>query len=408
MGGYQRAGRRRMAAAGGDDGEPRLGDRRTLRPRDRSAAPSRRDRREHRGLDERAGKHRRRESSATGRRGHGTDAPGQRRHGGPEDLERVQDNRRSARLSIPGHGRAICVQPEHAHPGRIRGGVGRGHASGAPRVAGPVGRGDRVPRTSGSAGLMARVIDLTNLSGIYATRLLAEVGHDVIRVEPRSGDAIRRMGPYLKEKQDLEHGAFHQFLNAGKRSLALDTSTTAGRWILDRLIGTADVVVANSPLPFDENAITKANPKLVLTAVVDDSDPDICAYARSGLLSITGHPGQRPTLMGGRVYYAATGAYIGVATAAAILVAQETGQEQTVRVSIMECLESLFEQAMVTYASTGKSTERRGFRGAVSAVSGAFPCADGYWMVSLSSSAENWNRFMNWMQDPVLAAQPEL
>jgi crotonobetainyl-CoA:carnitine CoA-transferase CaiB-like acyl-CoA transferase len=112
--------------------------------------------------------------------------------------------------------------------------------------------------------------------------------------------------------------------------------------------------------------------------------------------------------MGGRVYYAATGAYTGVATAAAILVAQETGLGQTVRVSIMECLESLFEQAMVTYASSGKSTERRGFRGAVSAVSGAFPCADGYWMVSLSSSAENWNRFMNWMQDPVLAAQPEL
>jgi len=201
---------------------------------------------------------------------------------------------------------------------------------------------------------MGRVVDLTSLSAIYATRLLAEAGHDVIRVEPRSGDAIRRMGPYLKDKQDLEHGSFHQFLNAGKRSLALDMQTPAGRSILEQLIGTADVVIGSSPLPFDESAVRKANPRLVVTTVVDDSDPDICAYARSGLLSITGHPGQRPTLMGGRVYYAATGAYAGVATAAALLVAQQTGQGQTVRVSVMECLESLFEQAMVTYASSGK------------------------------------------------------
>ncbi len=250
------------------------------------------------------------------------------------------------------------------------------------------------------------VVDLTGISAIYATRLLAEVGYEVIRVEPRTGDAIRRMGPYLGEKQDLEHGAYHQFLNAGKKSLTLDTHSNSGQRILRELVRTADVVVANTPLPIDGAQALRDNPRLVLT-VVSDGDPDICAYARSGLLSITGHPGQRPTLMGGRVYYAATGLYTAVATAAAVLARQED-EGQVVSVSVMECLASLFEQAMVTYVHTGRSTERRGYRGAVSAVSGAFPCADGYWMVSLSSSAENWNRFMDWMQDPVLAAEPSL
>ena len=250
------------------------------------------------------------------------------------------------------------------------------------------------------------VLDLTSFSAIYATRLLAEVGYEVIRVEPRTGDAVRRMGPFLGEKQDLEHSAYHQFLNAGKKSLTLDTHSNSGQRILRELVRSADVVVANTPLPIDADQALADNPRLALT-VVDDGDPDICEYARSGLLSITGHPGQRPTLMGGRVYYAATGLYTSVATAAAVL-ARQDGPGQVVRVSVMECLESLFEQAMVTYVHTGRSTERRGYRGAVSAVSGAFPCADGYWMVSLSSSAENWNRFMDWMQDPVLAAETAL
>jgi crotonobetainyl-CoA:carnitine CoA-transferase CaiB-like acyl-CoA transferase len=254
---------------------------------------------------------------------------------------------------------------------------------------------------------MPRVVDLTSFSAIYATRLLAEVGYEVVRVEPRAGDAVRRMGPFLGEKQDLEHGAYHQFLNAGKKSLALDTRSSSGQRVLTELCRTADAIIVNTPLPIDETLLRDAAPDAVIT-IVADGEPDICEYARSGLLSITGHPGQRPVLMGGRVYYAATGLYVSVATAAALLVKQQAGLGQTVRVSVGEALTSLYEQAMVTYQSTGRSTERRGYRGAVSAVSGAFPCEDGYWMVSLSSSAENWNRFMDWMQDPVLAEETSL
>jgi len=69
---------------------------------------------------------------------------------------------------------------------------------------------------------MLRVIDLTTLSGAYAARLFAEEGHEVIRVEASEGDELRRLAPFLKERQDLEHGAFHQFLNVGKKSVTLD------------------------------------------------------------------------------------------------------------------------------------------------------------------------------------------
>lgn len=248
---------------------------------------------------------------------------------------------------------------------------------------------------------MARILDLTGHSAVYATRLFVEAGHEVIRLEPRQGDDIRRLGPYLGGKQDLEHGAYHQFLNAGKKSLTLDTSTPAGRGLLLDLCRTADAVIASAPLPLEEEAITACNARLVVT-VVSDGDPELCAYARSGLLAITGHPGQRPVLMGGHVVYAATGLYVAAAAAAAVYVAEATGEGQVVRVSLEECLQSFAEQAMVTYTSTGKSTERRGYRGAVTAVSGAFPTVDGYWMISVPHTAEGWRKFMEWVQDPVL------
>jgi crotonobetainyl-CoA:carnitine CoA-transferase CaiB-like acyl-CoA transferase len=97
-----------------------------------------------------------------------------------------------------------------------------------------------------------------------------------------------------------------------------------------------------------------------------------------------------------------------VATSAALYVLAQTDEGQVVTVSAQECLESLVEQAMVTLTSTGQGTERRGYRGAVTAVSGGFPCADGYAMFSVPHTPEGWTNFMEWVQDPVLMADSSL
>ncbi|HZT05971.1 MAG TPA: CoA transferase [Chloroflexota bacterium] len=254
---------------------------------------------------------------------------------------------------------------------------------------------------------MARVIDLTSPIAAYACRLLAETGHDVVRVEPRSGDALRRMGPFLGGDCTLENGAFHTFLNARKRSFTPDLSTGDGQRVALELVARSDAVVASLPLPIDEPLLRAANPNLVLVRV-DDGEPEACVYARSGLLALTGHPGQRPSLMGGHVANAATSLHVAVAASAALLVQQLAGTGQTVDVSARECLMSLAEQSVITYTSSGRVTERRGYRGAVTAISGAFPCADGYWMLSVPSTAERWANFMEWVQDPDLMADASL
>jgi crotonobetainyl-CoA:carnitine CoA-transferase CaiB-like acyl-CoA transferase len=254
---------------------------------------------------------------------------------------------------------------------------------------------------------MTLIIDLTRLSAAYGPRLLAETGHRLIRVEHPSGDDVRRSGPFMKHQVDIEHGAYHQYLNSGKESIALDTQTPDGRAILRALAGKADAVIMSRPCGFEPEWFLEANPRLAVIAV-DDVPNELCAYARSGLLSITGHPGQRPTLLGGHAVLAAVGLYVAVAAAAALMAREITGQGQHVEVSSQQCMESLTEQALLTFHTTGKAPDRRGFRGAITAVSGAFQCADGYWMVSIPHDAKGWARLMDWIKDPVLMADTSL
>jgi crotonobetainyl-CoA:carnitine CoA-transferase CaiB-like acyl-CoA transferase len=254
---------------------------------------------------------------------------------------------------------------------------------------------------------MALILDLTRLSAVYGPRLLAEAGHRLIRIESPAGDDVRRLGPFLQHHTDLESGAYHQFLNAGKESLSLDVANAHSRDILRALTRVTDGVVLTRPFAYEPEWFLHTNPRIVVVAV-DDVTNELCAYARSGLLSLTGHPGRRPVLLGGHAVLSVIGLYVAVATSAALLAARTTGEGQHVEVSVRQCMESLAEQALLTWHTTGKPPDRRGFRGAITAVSGAFPCADGYWMISVPNGPQGWARLMDWVDDPELKADPTL
>ena len=254
---------------------------------------------------------------------------------------------------------------------------------------------------------MTRIIDLAGLVGAYATRLFAEEGHEVIRIEDAAGDTLRRLPPFLGEKQDLEHGAYHQFLNAGKKSLTLNLGSPAGQKIFLELLSQSDALVSGDSLPFEDSGLFAVNPKLVVTKI-QEQEPELCAVARSGLMSLTGHPGQAPAILGGHVPSLAVGIYVAVAAAAALLTSKKTGKGSIATVSVREALESFVEQAMVEYSFSGKITERRGSKGAITAVSGALPCKNGHWVISQIHRPGRWTRFMDWVQDPELIADPSL
>jgi crotonobetainyl-CoA:carnitine CoA-transferase CaiB-like acyl-CoA transferase len=244
---------------------------------------------------------------------------------------------------------------------------------------------------------MALVLDLTSEVGAYGTRLLAELGHDLVRIENPAGDALRRLHPHLNSEPDLESSAFHQFLNAGKRSLAVDLDSEDGRRIFLALVAKAEAVVASLPLPFDEAALRVANQDVALVRI-DDGPPELVAFARSGLLAMTGEPDGAPTLLGGHVPHAAVGVYVAIAAAAALL----NGAGQVVDVWATQCLASLAEQAWVEYGASGELLERLGSTGGITALAGALPCADGHWMVSVPPDPQGWTNFVQLMPDPAL------
>jgi crotonobetainyl-CoA:carnitine CoA-transferase CaiB-like acyl-CoA transferase len=254
---------------------------------------------------------------------------------------------------------------------------------------------------------MARVIDLAGLAGAYATRLFAEEGHEVIRIESPGGDGLRRLPPFLGEKQDLEHNAYHQFLNAGKKSLALNLDSPAGQKIFLELLSQSDALVADHALPLEDPFLFEANPQLIVTKI-QDQESELCAVARSGLMSLTGQPGQAPAILGAHVPSLAVGIYVAVATAAALLTRKRTGKGSIATVSVHEALESFVEQAMVEYSFSGTITERRGSKGAITAVSGALPCKNGHWVISQIHRPGRWTKFMDWVQDPELMSDPSL
>jgi len=173
------------------------------------------------------------------------------------------------------------------------------------------------------------------------------------------------------------------------------------------LMATADVLIAGCACPFDADRLVGSNPKRGF-AKIDDGEPDICAMARSGLMSLTGQPDKSPMVLGGDIAALATGIYVAVATAAALRDAKKCGKGLIVTVSLREALESFVEQAMVEYCFSGVVTERRGSKGAITAISGALPCKDGHWVISQIHRPGRWAKFVEWIKDPALAVDPSL
>ena len=262
-----------------------------------------------------------------------------------------------------------------------------------------------------------KALDLSyGVAGPYATRLMASMGADVVKVEPPGGEVSRREGPFPNDEPHPERSALFLYLNTGKKGVTLNLDTPTGRALLLRLASQVDVLVESyqpsraAELGLSYDALQAVNPGLVVASVTDFgqtgpykdySAKSINHYAYGGLMYITGRPEKEPLQMGPRVPEYGTGQNAFVATLSALWSREFTGEGQHVDISVAEYSASILENALTMYSYTRHKVTRMGHRGYGRAAWGMYPCKDGYVGV-IAGPAHRWPAMAELMEEPRL------
>lgn len=281
------------------------------------------------------------------------------------------------------------------------------------------------PRPGPLAGI--RVADCSAvLAGPYCTMLLADLGAEVVKVEPPEGDATRGWGPPWvgDEAAGTRTAAYYLAVNRNKRSIRLDLKQPAGREVLARLIGASDVFVENfrvgglARLGFDDAALAALNPDLVHLAISgfgpdgpDASKPgyDFVIQATAGLMSITGAPdaeGGSATKVGVAISDVVTGLFGAVSVLAGLLGrARGAAPGQRIDVSLLEStLAVLVNQAQNAFVS-GRAPGRLGNAHPNIVPYETFRTADGEIAIAVGSERQ-WPRLCASLGVPELVDDP--
>ena len=237
---------------------------------------------------------------------------------------------------------------------------------------------------------------------------MADMGADVIKVEPPGGDAARRIGPFLDDAPHHDRSLFFWFYNLNKRAMTLDLNRDAGAEILLRLAQSADVVIENfrpgclAEMGLGWEILHQLNPALVLLSITpfgqtgpfrDFAADDTVIAAQSGMLYVNGWPGRQPVRpLGLQTYHAA--AYHGViATLCALFARDRDGAGQWIDLSMQEAAACALEHVSGSYFGEGRIEPRRGtlhwsryFR--------VGRCRDGYIM---HCTLGDWTSLVEWV-----------
>ena len=262
-----------------------------------------------------------------------------------------------------------------------------------------------------------RVLDISQvMAGPYACMLLADLGADVVKIEPPgSGDQTRgAMGFKMKGPDSL--GFLN--MNRNKRSVALNLKTDAGRELLLRMAKDADILVENyrpgamTRLGLGYDVLKDINPRLVYTSIsgfgqtgpwADRPGFDLMAQAMSGVMSVTGYPGGPPVKAGVPVADIGCALFAIYGTLSAYIGAKATGLGQYIDASLFDSALAFSVWDVCDYWGTGKPPEPLGTSNKMTAPYQAMASADGYFVMG-ANNQKLWLKLCALIHRPELAA----
>ncbi|PPQ34685.1 CaiB/BaiF CoA transferase family protein [Rhodopila globiformis] len=220
-----------------------------------------------------------------------------------------------------------------------------------------------------------RILDFTQvLAGPYASYQLALLGADVVKIERRGGEDMRRT-PLSRQWSGRNMASAFLAVNGNKKSLTLDLQKPAAREIVLRLAETADVVMENfragvmDRLGLGHAALSAVNPRLIYCAISgfgqtgpssQEAGYDGKIQAMSGIMAITGHPETGPTRAGFAVCDILSGATAAFAVSSALFQRTQTGRGQFIDVSMLEASLAFLSTQIADYTVAGHHQQQAG------------------------------------------------
>jgi crotonobetainyl-CoA:carnitine CoA-transferase CaiB-like acyl-CoA transferase len=270
-----------------------------------------------------------------------------------------------------------------------------------------------------------RVLDLTQyLCGPYATKLLADFGADVIKIErPGTGDPARRLGPFQGDAPHPEKSGIFAYLNTNKRSVTLDLRVPRGRATFFNLLAGSHLVVESfrpgvlDDLGIGYGVIEESRPEASLLSISnfgqtgpyrDWAGSDLVLYAMGGEMFSMGVAEREPIGMAGTAALFQSGAAAAVAAMSALYHGQRGGPAEHLDVSIFESQFASVDRrhaSLMGYQYTGRVKGRAPLAAATGFPSGVYPCADGF--VEITGGGRWWSNTVRMLGSPAALLGPE-
>ena len=253
------------------------------------------------------------------------------------------------------------------------------------------------------------------IAASYAGKLLADLGADVIKIEPREGDEVRRRGPFPGDRPHRERGGLHLFLDTNKRSVALDLETAAGRRIFRRIAAVSDAAITSRPiadqrrlgLAWDD--LSRGNADLAQVSITmwgigtrrqDWRAASVAASLASGISYRIGDPDRSPLGLPHNAPEFQGGIHGAIAALLGRRAVRNGAGGQHAWISIVDILGSVMAGAGVAaYLFAGQNRRRAGVRMNSFYPYQVAPAKDGFFEV-ITLVDDQWNRFMELMGNP--------
>jgi len=263
------------------------------------------------------------------------------------------------------------------------------------------------------AGL--RVLDLADDKAHFCSKLLADMGADVIKVEKPGGDSSRWQRPFWGGTPHPERSLSFWYNNTGKQGITLNLESETGQEIFRELSQKSDVIVETcapgylNRLGLSYEALSRANPGLIMASVtgfgqagpyIDYKSCDVVASAVGGQMYVCGAPDAPPLQPYGQQPYYTASLLAAIGILLALRQRKHSGQGQRVDISLQEAVAATLEHVMVRYFYEGVVSKRQGGRHWNSSFC-LLPAKDGY--IALSPLME-WDTLVEWLDSEGMAA----